>query len=60
MKYKRKLKFVSRAIMNQEPTQLYIRAQDHDDFEDGEIMDLEDLFDKLINEPEAKNVDGSS
>lgn len=46
--------------MNQEPTQFYIRAQDHDDFEDDEFMDLEDLFDKLMNKPEAKNVDGSS
>lgn len=46
--------------MNQEPTQLYIRAQDHDDFEDDKVMDLEDFFDKLMNEPEEKNVDGSS
>lgn len=55
MKYKRKLKSLSRASMNQEPTQSYIRAQDHDDFEDETLMDLEDLFDKLMHEPEAKD-----
>lgn len=37
-----------------------LRPQDHDDFEDDEPMDLEDLFDELMNEPKDSNVNGSS
>lgn len=44
--------------MNKELSQAYIRAQDHDDFEDEEaLMDLENQLEKLLSENSQKEPD---